>query len=762
MRKVQRLGEVLLEAGLITDEVLNAALAHQRSTEDPSGRRIRLGTVLVDMGVVTEEALAHALSLQLGIPFVDLNSVSVDPDLVQVVPRRLAERLNVVPVDRTEAGILLAMADPTDVVALDDVRVTARAGTVRPAVATASAVREAIDRFYSLDSATADVVNRLGTAADVEVVMSSAEESVEDLTASGLAAPIVRLANAILADGVRARATDVHIEPQQADVTVRYRIDGLLREVMTLPKAVHAALVSRLKIMASMDISERRRPQDGRARAVIDGRDVSLRVSTIPTMRGEKVVMRLLRQGEETVTLALTGMTPEQLAAVHDALTQPQGFLLFTGPTGSGKTTSMYGALLEKKSNEVNIVTLEDPIEYHIAGISQMQIDEKTGLSFARSLRSVLRQDPNVIMVGEIRDVETAHIALQAAMTGHLVLSTVHTNDASAAVTRLVDMGVESFLVAQALTLVVAQRLVRVICTHCKVETEASDATLTRLGQTQQAMAGATLYRGEGCETCGFTGFLGRTGIFEILPIGRQMREQINAQASDAVIAAAARAAGIPSLLEAGLRKVREGLTTLEEVQREVQVDQPRELPRCPSCRHEVDPTFVICPYCQFNLGPATCPNCSREVSTDWHVCPYCRADLPAQRAAAAGRDGKRRLLFVDDDPSLLALAHAMFDDDFDVLEAAGGEEAIRRASVERPDLILLDLHMPDLSGIDVAKRLRGTASTSMIPLIMLTGDDAGEIEGLRAGVDDYIVKPFDEERLRARIERALRLASRV
>lgn len=758
MPKSQRIGDVLVEAGLISPEIVEAALRHQRASEDASGRRQRLGAVLVDMGVITEDGLAHALSMQLGIPFVDLSAVAVDPALIQLIPRKLAERFSVVPVDRTDEGILVAMADPTDVVALDDIRVTARAGAVRPAVAPAGEIQEAIIRFYAIDAATVDVVSRLGTAADVEVVTLN-EESVEDLEASSQTAPVVRLANAILADGVRARATDVHIEPQQVDVKVRYRIDGLLREVMTLPKTVHAALVSRLKIMTSMDISERRRPQDGRGRVTIEGRDVSLRVSTIPTMRGEKVVLRLLRQGQETVLLEDTGLTKDQLAALTEAIRQSQGFILFTGPTGSGKTTSMYAALLEKRSDEVNIVTLEDPIEYQVPGISQMQIDDKTGLTFARGLRSVLRQDPNVIMVGEIRDVETAHIALQSAMTGHLVFSTVHTNDAVSAVTRLVDMGVETFLVASALTLVVAQRLVRVICPHCKEPAEPAPVALERLGLPANALDGVELFRGAGCDRCGYTGFLGRTGIYEVLPVGRQLREQINAQASEAVLTASARAAGVRPLLDAGIQKVREGITTLDEVLREVQVEQTQSKPQCPSCRQEIDPSFVVCPYCQFNLGPSTCPSCGKHVDADWRICPYCRTDLPVRGTTAD--DGRKRLLFVDDDPSLIALAHAMFDDDFDVIDASGGSEAIRRAAIERPDLILLDLHLPDISGIEIAKKLRGSAATSMIPLIMLTGDDSGEIEGLRAGVDDYIMKPFDEARLRARIDLALRPSHR-
>ncbi|GAC1417046.1 MAG: GspE/PulE family protein [Actinomycetota bacterium] len=757
MRKAQRLGEVLIEAGVIDQGTLDAALSHQRNTQSSMARHVRLGAVLVDMGVITEEGLARSLSAQLCIPYADITTIAEDPDLVALVPRRLADRYGLVPIGRVEGGIVIAMTDPTDVVAMDDVRVAARAGGVSPAVAPASAIREAIERFYSLDSQAADVVKRLGAAADVEVITEDAserQETAEEVERGSGEAPVVRLANAILADGVRARATDIHIEPQQADVKVRYRIDGLLREVMTLPRGVLSSLVSRIKIMNGCDISERRRPQDGRGRITVEGREVSTRLSTIPTMRGEKVVIRVLRQGEDAITLEGAGLEPEQLAVLQQVLGMPQGFVLFSGPTGSGKTTTLYSALQTMLTPEVNVVTLEDPIEYQIPGVNQVQIDERTGVTFAKGLRSILRQDPNVIMVGEIRDVETARTSLQAAMTGHLVFSTVHTNDAPSAVSRLVDMGIEPFLVSSALTAVVAQRLVRVICVHCKEETEPSDAILARLNMTRAMLKGVTLYRGAGCEGCGFTGFRGRVGIYEVLPITRVVREQITAQVSDSVIAATARASGVRTLFDAGMDKVRAGVTTLEEVLRAVQVEQLEEHPRCPSCRHEIDAAFVLCPYCQVELGALSCRACGKEVMAGWTACPFCRADLPLNPKV---RTGLTRLLAVDDDPSLRSLIQAMFGDDYDVIEAAGGEEALRKAAVERPDVILLDLHMPDMSGLEVAKRLRATAATSMIPVVMLTGDDSGEIDSLRAGVDDYLMKPFEEPRLRARIERVLR-----
>ncbi|MFA5787315.1 MAG: ATPase, T2SS/T4P/T4SS family, partial [Actinomycetota bacterium] len=525
-----------------------------------------------------------------------------------------------------------------------------------------------------------------------------------------------------------------------------------------LPKHVHASVVSRIKIVSGMDIAERRRPQDGSGRIRVDNRRIDMRVSTILTLTGEKVVIRLLRQEESLVDLATLGMEPEELAILQQHLTMPQGLIVFTGPTGSGKTTTLYGSLMYLKSSEKNIVTIEDPIEYQMPGVSQVQIDEKTGMGFARWLRSVLRQDPNVIMVGEIRDLETAEIVMQSALTGHLVLSTLHTNDAPSAVIRLVDLGVEAFLVASAVTLVVAQRLVRVICDQCREAIEPAERVMSLLGLSAADLADVQFSRGKGCERCGYTGYRGRTGIYEIMPITAGIRAQISAGSSDTMLDASAHAAGMRRLRESGLRKVRAGVTTLEEVLRVTRVER-EAVPRCPRCRQEIDPSFVVCPHCQVDLGGHACPKCGKEVQAGWAVCPFCRAVLPA----AEQPSGRPRVLVVDDEPNLLSLVTVMLEEDFEVMTALTGEEGIRRATLERPDIVLLDLRLPDVSGVEVARRLQQSAVTSVIPVIMITGaaDATSEIESLRAGVDDYVEKPFDEEVLRARMAKLLQKAAR-
>lgn len=735
---------------------MEEVLARQQAAE---GKRPRLGVLIHQLGLATEDEVAAALAAQLGLPFLDLATVPLDPGTVEMVPRTLAYLHHLVPIERTaDDGLLIAMADPTNVVAIDDVRIATGVREVRVAVATASAVQEAADRLYGLEGAATDLVNRLGVATGVEVLpeLDIDEDDVDLLRRSTNLAPIVRLANAVFADAVRGRATDIHVEPQASEVKIRYRIDGLLREVMTLPKHTHAAFVSRIKIISGMDIAERRRPQDGRGKIRVESVDVDTRVSAIPTLTGEKVVIRLLRKGEGVVGFPSIGMDPDELETLSRALAAPQGLIVLTGPTGSGKTTTLYAALTHLKTPDKNVVTLEDPIEYEIPGINQTQIDEKTGITFARGLRTILRQDPNVIMVGEIRDAETAEIAAQAALTGHLVLTTLHTNDAASAVTRLVDLGVEPFLIASSLSLVVAQRLVRTICDRCRTPAEPSERTLELLGIGRRALDNARLFRGEGCEACGYTGFRGRTGLFELLPVSSQMREQIAAQPSEAILGRAARAAGHRSLRQNGLAKALAGITTLEEVLRVTYVDAV-EAPSCPSCRQEIDRSFVACPYCQAELGPAGCPSCGKPTEPGWGACPYCRADLrpveiPSERP---------RVLAIDDDPSISALLSAVMGDEFEVEAVRSGEEGIRRATVARPDLILLDLGLPDMRGTEVAQRLRESVATSLIPIIMLTGFDDAEMESLRAGVDDYVTKPFDPERLRARMQAALRRVAR-
>jgi type IV pilus assembly protein PilB len=749
-----RLGEILIRSGLLADDQLHHALEQRRLTD---GRKPRLESILVDSGYISDEQIARTLSTELNLPYIQLDTVEVDPELVQMIPHWLADRHQLVPVRRTHDGVMVAMTDPTNLVAVDDVRVSARVGKVSLGVAPVGALREAAERIYSIDSAAAEILGRLGVAADVEVVPEEGDD--EDVLNtshdSAEMAPIIALTNALLADAVRGRATDVHIEPQPTEVEVRYRVDGLLREVMTLPKHIQGLVMSRLKILAGMDIAERRRPQDGRSRILVDGREVDTRVSTIPTLSGEKAVIRLLYKSQEKASIETLGLDENQLETVRQHLILSQGLIVFTGPTGSGKTSTMYSGLTEMATSEKNISTLEDPIEYQIGGVNQVQVDEKVGITFSRGLRSFLRQDPDVIMVGEIRDVETAQIVMQSSLTGHLVMSSLHTNDATSAITRLVDIGVEPFLIASALSLVVAQRLVRKICPHCKVSTEMPERTLQLLGLSDFDMAGEQLYKGAGCDHCSYTGYLGRTGIYEVMPITAQLREQIGSQVSEAILTQSVRDAGVMSLRESGLAKVRAGVTTLEEVLRVTYVEQ-EEIRRCPSCRHEVENSFVVCPYCQTDLTADQCPTCSKDVEPEWKLCPYCRTDLPLNNEFRAG---PRRILVADDEPTITMLLETMFQDDFEVITAATGEEALRRATLERPDLILLDLNLPDLSGTEVTKRLRNSAATSLIPVIMITGEAGTELESLRSGVDDHVSKPFEEEALRARVENVLQRA---
>ncbi|MDQ3610911.1 MAG: Flp pilus assembly complex ATPase component TadA [Actinomycetota bacterium] len=535
-RDRRRIGEVLVAQGLLTSDQLGELLRAQQMSG--AGPRKRLGTLVVEQGFATEMEVAQALAEARALPLVDLGRTTTQPEAVRLLPRAVAERAGmlIVSTERGGARITVATADPTNVVALDDVKLYTGASEVVVRVATASQVRDHLARAWSLSEDSSDV-HTLFEGID------AAEDEVEDISAQGVeAAPIVRLVDVVLADAVRARASDVHIEPQAGELRIRYRVDGLLRDVMTVPRNASAATVSRVKIVSGLDIAERRRPQDGRAKLTVDGKVVEARVSTLPTLHGEKVVIRLLPRSDDVPMLARTGLDPAQLELLTATLAQAQGLILLTGPTGSGKTNTLYAAIQQISTPDRNIVTLEDPVEVQVAGITQVQVHERSGLTFARGLRSILRQDPDIVLVGEVRDTETAELALQASLTGHLVLTTLHTNDAVAAVTRLVDMGVEPFLVASSLSLVVAQRLVRTPCAACAAAYVPSPRTLSLLGLREADLAAATPRRGKGCSECGGTGYRGRTGVFEILPVTAQLRQVLLTTPTEAAIGAAARA----------------------------------------------------------------------------------------------------------------------------------------------------------------------------------------------------------------------------
>ncbi len=616
----RRMGEVLLAEGIITAQELSEALELQR---EPEHRDQRLGQVLALLGYASEMQVAQSLAEHLGLEHVDLSRVIAAPEVVRLLPQHIVERTGAIALDRHPNGALIvASCDPTNVLALDDVRLYARCNEIMVVVATATQIREQVARAWSLS----------GDAAEVSLIDKVVEDAApvrEDPAALGSSsvsdedAPVVRLVNQVLADATRLRASDIHLEPQRDGLRIRYRIDGLLRDVMTAPKRVAPSVVSRIKIMAGLDIAERRVPQDGRTRIKVDDHELDTRVSTLPALHGEKVVIRILTRPDGVAPLDGLGLEPAQLDALRRALQVPQGLVLITGPTGSGKTSTLYSAINEAMSPEKNVVTLEDPVEVQLPGITQVQVNPKAGLTFESGLRSVLRQDPDVVLVGEVRDPQTAELALKAALTGHLVLTTLHTSSAVAALTRLVDMGVAPFLVASSLTAVVAQRLVRVPCATCAEPYVPSEETLGLLGLGGTDLAEATPVHGTGCPDCGGTGYRGRTAVYEVLEVDAPMRSTLLATPTEHAVGERARAAGLATLRTSALAKAWRGETTFEEAVRVTHSDHQGGL-ACPSCDRGVDQDMLTCPWCACPLGPDGCATCHRPMEPDWKVCPWC------------------------------------------------------------------------------------------------------------------------------------------
>jgi type IV pilus assembly protein PilB len=614
----RRLGEVLIDSQLITAAQLEHALSVQATDEGP---RRRLGQVVAALGYASEREVAEALATHLGLKAFDLSRVVPAPDVVRLLPRAVAERTGVLVMDRHESGgLVIATADPTNVLALDDVKMYTRAPELFVVVAPATQIKDHLARAWSLSEDTA-----------VSMIEDAEEQAAPDeqLGSTGTSddAPIVKLVNQVLGDAARLRASDIHIEMQRSGLRIRYRVDGLLRDVMTAPRRLGPSIVSRVKIMSGLDIAERRVPQDGRSRIVVDGSPIDTRVSTLPSLHGEKVVVRLLTRADNVPTLESLGFEPEQLETFLAALSVPQGLVLITGPTGSGKTNTLYAAIHQTMTPDKNIVTLEDPIEVQLPGITQVQVNEKTGMTFGAGLRSILRQDPDIVLVGEVRDGQTAEMALKASQTGHLVLTTLHTNSAVAALTRLVDMGDEPFLVASSLTAAVGQRLVRKPCESCAEGYIPDDGTLAVLGLRIEDILDATPLKGTGCPDCAGTGYRGRTAVYEVLEVDAAMRQVLMTSATESAVGAQAKAAGMMTMRAAALAKARRGETTFEEVIRVTHSDHAGG-EQCASCHRGVEAGMVACPWCGVGINRGACAACGRNVEPDWTTCPWCRTAL--------------------------------------------------------------------------------------------------------------------------------------
>jgi len=632
--KKKRIGELLVESGLLSQDDFKKILSEQR------GSTMRIGELVVAKGICTEYDIAAALSSQLGIPCVDLKTATIEPAAVKIISEKLAQRHQIVPIHVRGRDLHIAMADPFSHEALEDLQF-ATGYRIQPYISTHSDIHWAIEQHYhkaesSVDSIVSDIVPE-----EVEVVAEERESHAEvgDLKKQSEAAPIVRMVNLIISRAVEEKASDIHIEPKKQKLLVRNRVDGALRIDLELPKTVQGAIVSRLKIMSSMDIAERRVPQDGRIAVKLGNRTLDLRVSTLPTTFGEKVVIRILDSEGSLIGLDKLGLDKETERKFVSLISKPQGIILVTGPTGSGKTTTLYTALSQIADVEKNISTIEDPIEYELSGINQVGVDEKAGRTFESVLRSLLRQDPDVIMVGEMRDVKTATIAMQASLTGHLVFSTIHTNNTVATITRLRDLGVPSYLIASTIIGIIAQRLVRVICPFCKEEYTPSEDSLRGLALTPAQARQHNFLRGRGCGRCGDTGYKGRAGIYEMLVLSQKIKEAIATDASENQIRQLAIAEGMTTLPNAGVKVLLSGVTTVDEVLRAIQTDEDFGS-LCPACSAILGSGFIACPQCGKKLIE-TCPTCSKTLDAGWSFCPYCADKLPKPGQARDAQNPK-------------------------------------------------------------------------------------------------------------------------
>jgi type II secretory ATPase GspE/PulE/Tfp pilus assembly ATPase PilB-like protein/CheY-like chemotaxis protein len=705
----------------------------------------------VRAGAVADEALLQALASRFRMKVADLATSTSQAR--ELVPESLARKYRVVPLAASESALDIATADPHD---LDCERTLAFATgrTVRMQLAAPTAIASRIDELYQPENAVEKILEGVAGRYDVDTIAEKSNDDDFNLSADRASErPVIRLVDHIIAEAITTRASDIHLEPEEGGVAVRYRIDGVLRDTMMLPRPAGLPLVSRIKIMAQMDIADRLRPQDGRARVSVNGTRIDLRVSTLPASYGEKVVIRILDSRSTVLSVEGLGLLPEEAKKLTELVNLREGIVLVTGPTGSGKTTTLYSALKEIQQRAVNIVTVEDPVEYKLQGIVQVQVNEKAGLNFANALRSILRQDPDVILVGEIRDKETAAIAVQASLTGHLVLSTLHTIDAASSVARLVDIGVEGYKIAAALKGVVAQRLLRRLCQTCRKEsTEPVSDRLRRW-----LPAGMTLYKAVGCAECSQTGYFGRMAVMEVLTINGDLERHIaNGDTAD-MIAESARVAGMKTLWESGIEHVRAGETTLDELLRVV--EPPTETPirrTVPSRAPASEPQRGRSE--SHGRAPSATP--PRNNVTKATALPDDALQLLDDLFDETFNGKKTVLLVEDEEPLRRVLRDLLEREGFTVVEASDGVQALDEVDRSAPDVLVLDLNLPRLDGYGVLSHLRARPSTAKLPVIVLPakGDEDNEVRVFETGANDFLTKPFRPRALSARLRALLKL----
>jgi len=734
--------------GVVTPELV----AELREKAAPQAT---LWETLVAQKIVNDEQILTALSTRFRLKLAELDKA--DPTAKERVPELVARRYHILPLRATDSYLEVATANPFDLDA-EKALAFATAREIRMLLLAPSKIAERLDEMYRPEKAVDKLLEGMESDTALEHLKDAAPDEIT-LAASEAEAsqrPVVRLVDLIISEGILARSSDIHIEPEEGGVAVRYRIDGVLRQVMKIPRQAGLPLISRIKIMSSLDIADRLRPQDGRARVAVNGQPIDLRVSTLPAALGEKVVIRILDSRATVKSLDSLGLNTNETEGIKRLLENHEGIILVTGPTGSGKTTTLYSCINQIKSEGVNIVTVEDPVEYRMQGIVQVQVQEKAGLTFASALRSILRQDPNVVLIGEIRDRETAQIAVQASLTGHLVLSTLHTNDASNAVTRLVDIGVEAYKIAAALRGVLAQRLMRKLCPTCKevwMETPPD-----RLGKW--VPRGTPLYRAAGCPDCAMTGYRGRFSIVEVLTVTAEVERRIAAGETAEHIAGAARRGGMKGLWESGLEHVLRGESTLDELTRVVDIPQEDERPSGPAAAPRRSGSGAPQPYIASHPGAGLAAEPAPAPAPDSLVEHFelLEEPVPARRSGPHGLPAVKVLL-VDDEDSLRKVMRDLLErDGYDVAEARDGVQALDQIDRVGPDIIVLDLNLPGLDGYGVLSHLRSRPATASIPVIVLTakGDEDNEVRVFELGADDFLTKPFRARALSARLEAVL------
>jgi len=737
--------------GVVSPELL----AELRAKAQPGQT---LWETVVAQKIATDTQILTALSARFRLKLAEV--LEIDPSVKEKVPEQLARRFHILPLRVTDSFLEIATANPFDLDA-EKALAFATAREIRMQLLAPSKINEKLDEMYRPEKTLDKLVQGMEGSPDlVQLVEDQGPEEIAVSEEQASQRPVVRLVDLIISEGILARSSDIHIEPEEGGVAVRYRIDGVLRQVMKIPRQAGLPLISRIKIMSALDIADRLRPQDGRARVAVNGQPIDLRVSTLPAALGEKVVIRILDSRATVKSLDSLGLNANEIEAIKALLENHEGILLVTGPTGSGKTTTLYSCINLIKSEGVNIVTVEDPVEYRMQGIVQVQVQEMAGLTFASALRSILRQDPNVVLIGEIRDRETAQIAVQASLTGHLVLSTLHTNDAPNAVTRLVDIGVEAYKIAAALRGVVAQRLMRKLCPTCKeVWMEAPPDRLK-----PWFPKGTPLYRAAGCPDCAMTGYRGRFSIIEVLTVTPEVERRIAAGETAEHIATAARRAGMKSLWDSGVAHVIKGESTVDELMRVVDVPEEDDrtgeaAPAAAGAGRRVAGGLAASPRhapAPGALGPPT-PAAAPGEPLAAH---FDLLEEPARpRVSGAHGEPLVKVLLVDDEDSLRKVMRDLLErDGYDVAEARDGVQALDQIDRVGPDIIVLDLNLPGLDGYGVLSHLRSRPATASIPVIVLTakGDEDNEVRVFELGADDFLTKPFRARALSARLEAVL------